>query len=307
MSSTVLKRKKPSARIKENISDRFVYAIILVLLGIISLVMLYPLLFVLSASLSDPTMVNAGKVWLFPVGLQFKGYEAVFQSKWVLVGYRNSLYYLICGTALDIFVTFTGAYALSRRDIYGRKILTFFIVFTMWFNGGLIPTFLVVRGIGLMDTPLALVILGAVSAYNFIICRTFIQNSIPGELQEAARIDGCSDFGLCWRIVFPLSGPVLAILALYYGLSHWNSYFPALMYLNNRNYQPLQIFLREILLQNEFVDLNSVDLKSVQELAQMTKIMKYSLIVVASLPMLALYPFLQRYFVKGIMVGSLKG
>ena len=158
-----------------------------------------------------------------------------------------------------------------------------------------------------MDSPLVLIIMGAVSAYNFVICRTFIQNSIPGELQEAARIDGCSDFDLCWKIVFPLSGPVIAILALYYGLGHWNSYFPALMYLNRREWQPLQIFLREILLQNEFVDLQSADLKSVQELARMTKIMKYSLIVIASFPMLALYPFLQRYFVQGVMIGSLKG
>ncbi len=297
-----------ASKIKDTTSDRIFVAAVYIVLGLVALIVLYPLLFVLAASVSDPNAVNAGKVWLLPVGFQLKGYTMVFSSKWVLVGYRNSLFYLLFGTSIDIFVTFTGAYALSRRDIYGRKLLTFFIVFTMWFNGGLIPTFLVVRSLGLVDSPLALVVLGAVSAYNFVICRTFIQNSIPGELQEAARIDGCSDFGLCWRIVFPLSGPVIAILALYYGLGHWNSYFPALMYLNRREWQPLQIFLREILLQNEFVDLEaSVDLKSVQELARMTKIMKYSLIVIASFPMLILYPFLQRYFVQGVMIGSLKG
>lgn len=309
---TTITGKKPSAgtirnKIRDSASDRVFSAVILFLLTVIALIMLYPLLFVLSASVSDPNAVNSGSVWLYPIGFQVKGYTHVFASRWVLVGYRNSLYYLICGTSLDIFTTFTGAYALSRRDLYGCKFLTFFIVFTMWFNGGLIPTFLVVRGVGLIDSPLALVILGAVNAYNFIICRTFIVNSIPNELQEAARIDGSSDFGLCWRIIFPLSGPVLAILALYYGLGHWNSYFPALLYLNKRELQPLQIFLREILLQNQFVDINSVDLKSVQELARMTKIMKYSLIVIASMPMLALYPFLQRYFVQGIMIGSLKG
>jgi ABC-type glycerol-3-phosphate transport system permease component len=146
-----------------------------------------------------------------------------------------------------------------------------------------------------------------VNAYNFIICRTFIQNSIPGELQEAARIDGSSDFGLCWRIAFPLSGPILAILALYYGLGHWNNYFSALIYLNNRSLQPLQIFLREILLQDQFVDGSAIDLDSLQELVRMTKIMKYSLIVISSLPMIMLYPFLQRYFVQGIMIGSIKG
>ncbi len=298
---------KASGKIKDSMSDRIFIAIVYILLGVTALIVLYPLLFVLAASVSDPNAVNAGKVWLLPVGFQLQGYTMVFKSKWVLVGYRNSLFYLLLGTSLDIFVTFTGAYALSRRDIYGRKFLTFFIVFTMWFNGGLIPTFLVVRSLGLVDSPLVLIIMGAVSAYNFVICRTFIQNSIPGELQEAARIDGCSDFDLCWKIVFPLSGPVIAILALYYGLGHWNSYFPALMYLNRREWQPLQIFLREILLQNEFVDLQSADLKSVQELARMTKIMKYSLIVIASFPMLALYPFLQRYFVQGVMIGSLKG
>jgi putative aldouronate transport system permease protein len=196
---------------------------------------------------------------------------------------------------------------LSRRDIVGRKVLTFFIVFTMWFNGGLIPTFLLVKSLGLVDSPLVLVILGVVNAYNFIICRTFIQNSIPGELQEAARIDGSSDFGLCWRIAFPLSGPILAILALYYGLGHWNNYFSALIYLNNRSLQPLQIFLREILLQDQFVDGSAIDLDSLQELVRMTKIMKYSLIVISSLPMIMLYPFLQRYFVQGIMIGSIKG
>ncbi len=288
-------------------SDRIFTLTITVFLVITGLIVLYPMLFVLSASISDPNAVNSGQVWLFPIGIQFGGYARVFESRWVLIGYRNSLYYMLVGTACAILVTFTGAYALSRRDIFGRKALTFFIVFTMWFNGGLIPTFLLVNSLNLVDTPYVLIILGVVNAYNFIICRTFIQNSIPGELQEAARIDGCSDFGLCWRIAFPLSGPVLAILALYYGLGHWNNYFSALIYLNSRDYQPLQIFLREILLQNQFIDISSVDLDSLQELVRMTKIMKYALIVVASLPMIILYPFLQRYFVQGIMIGSIKG
>jgi putative aldouronate transport system permease protein len=305
MFATMQKREK--ARIKDSASDRIFYSIIVIILGIIAVIVLYPLLFILSASISDPNAVNSGRIWLFPVGIQFSGYISIFKSKWVLVGYRNNLLYLLFGTALNVFVTYTGAYALSRKDIYGRKLLTFYIVFTMWFSGGLIPTFLVMRSVGLIDSPLTLVIFGAVNAYNFIICRTFIQSSIPGELQEAARIDGCSDFGICWRIVFPLSKPVLAVLVLYYGLEHWNSYFPALMYLNKREMQPLQIFLREILLQNQIVDINSMDLKSVQELSRMTKIMKYSLIVVASVPMVILYPFLQRYFVQGVMDCSIKG
>ena len=286
--------------------DRAFVIIVYALLALITLLILYPLIFVLSASISDPNAVNSGKVWLWPVGLQWKGYEKVFESRWVLVGYRNSLIYLVFGTALNVFVTFTGAYALSRKDIYGRGLLTFFIVFTMWFNGGMIPTFLQVKSLGLVDSPWSMIIIGAMNAYNFIICRSFIQSSIPGELQEAGRIDGCSDFRLCAMIVFPLSGPVIAVLTLYYGLEHWIGYFNAMLYLNNRDYQPLQIFLREILLQNQTLDM-SADLESLQANEMLKRTIKYSLIVVASLPMLVIYPFLQKFFAQGVMIGSIKG
>lgn len=299
-------KQKKNGRIHATGHDRAFVIIVYALLALITLLILYPLIFVLSASISDPNAVNSGKVWLWPVGLQWKGYAKVFESRWVLVGYRNSLIYLVFGTALNVFVTFTGAYALSRKDIYGRGLLTFFIVFTMWFNGGMIPTFLQVKSLGLVDSPWSMIIIGAMNAYNFIICRSFIQSSIPGELQEAGRIDGCSDFRLCAMIVFPLSGPVIAVLTLYYGLEHWNGYFNAMLYLNNRNYQPLQIFLREILLQNQTLDM-SADLESLQANEMLKRTIKYSLIVVASLPMLVIYPFLQKFFAQGVMIGSIKG
>ena len=299
-------KQKKNGRIHATGHDRAFVIIVYALLALITLLILYPLIFVLSASISDPNAVNSGKVWLWPVGLQWKGYAKVFESRWVLVGYRNSLIYLVFGTALNVFVTFTGAYALSRKDIYGRGLLTFFIVFTMWFNGGMIPTFLQVKSLGLVDSPWSMIILGAMNAYNFIICRSFIQSSIPGELQEAGRIDGCSDFRLCAMIVFPLSGPVIAVLTLYYGLEHWNGYFNAMLYLNNRDYQPLQIFLREILLQNQTLDM-SADLESLQANEMLKRTIKYSLIVVASLPMLVIYPFLQKFFAQGVMIGSIKG
>ncbi|MBQ4435138.1 MAG: carbohydrate ABC transporter permease [Clostridia bacterium] len=304
MSATARNPRHNAIRLDK--ADKAAMAVIYLLLGIAVFVTLYPLVFIFSASISDPYEVYGGKVWLFPKGIQWRGYSEVFSSHWVFVGYRNSLIYLVLGTAVNLFVTFTGAYALSRKDIYLRGLLTGIIVFTMWFNGGMIPTFLLVKGLGLVDSFWAMIVIGAVNAYNFIICRSFIQNSIPEELQEAGRIDGCNDFALCGRIVLPLSGPIIAVLTLYYGLEHWNGYFNAMLYLNRRELQPLQIFLREILLQDQTIDL-SMDLESLQEIELIKRVMKYSLIIVASLPMLILYPFLQRFFSQGVMIGAIKG
>ena len=292
--------------IRLDAADKATMAVIYFLLALAVFITLYPLVFVFSASISDPYEVYGGKVWLFPKGIQWRGYSEVFTSKWVFVGYRNSLIYLVLGTAVNLFVTFTGAYALSRKDIFLRGILTGIIVFTMWFNGGMIPTFLLVKQLGLVDSFWAMIVIGAVNPYNFIICRSFIQNSIPEELQEAGRIDGCNDFALCLKIVLPLSGPIIAVLTLYYGLEHWNGYFNAMLYLNRRELQPLQIFLREILLQDQTIDM-SRDLESLQEIELLKRVMKYSLIIVASLPMLILYPFLQRFFSQGVMIGAIKG
>lgn len=294
--------------IKDSGSDRVFSLVIGIILTVSAILCLYPLLYVLSASISDPTAVGSGEMVLFPIGVHFKGYAAVFENQWILTGYRNTLIYTVVGTILNVLVTFMAAYSLSRKDMYGHGPITFFMVLTMWFGGGLIPTFLVVNQLGLVNSPLVMVILGLVSVYNCIICRSFIQNSIPYELQEAARIDGANDFQIVWRIIFPLSGPVLAILALYYALGHWNSYFNALIYLDDRRLQTLQLFLREILIENSRVEISGFgDMEAMVERTKMAQIMKYALIVVASLPMLVIYPFVQKFFVKGVMIGSVKG
>lgn len=288
-------------------SEKLFNGMVNVILGICGLLALYPLIFVVSASISDPTAVNSGKVILWPVGFNIKGYQAILKSKWITTGYRNSLFYTVAGTVLNVSVTLMAGYALSRKDLYGRKLITLFMMFTMWFSGGIITTYLVVNKIGLYNKWYTLIVMGLISVYNVIITRSFMSGSIPMELQEAARIDGCSDFQIFGRLILPLSKPVIAILCLYYGLGHWNSYFNALIYLKDKNLQPLQIFLREILVQNEAVNMSSDALDTMIERAMMAQTMKYSLIVVASLPMLIIYPFLQKFFVKGVMIGSVKG
>ena len=288
-------------------SEKLFNGIVNVILGICGLLALYPLIFVVSASISDPTAVNSGKVVLWPVGFNIKGYKAILKSKWITTGYRNSLFYTVAGTAINVSATLMAGYALSRKDLYGRKLITLFMMFTMWFSGGIITTYLVVNKIGLYNKWYTLIVMGLISVYNVIITRSFMSGSIPLELQEAARIDGCRDFQIFGRLILPLSKPVIAILCLYYGLGHWNSYFNALIYLKDKNLQPLQIFLREILVQNEAVNMSSDALDTMIERAMMAQTMKYSLIVVASLPMLIIYPFLQKFFVKGVMIGSVKG
>lgn len=297
------------SRIRASRGDRLFSCVNYLLLGIFGLMVLYPLVYVLSASISDPLAVNSGRMVLFPIDVNLKGYKAILSNEWVLTGYANSIFYTIFGTILNVAVTFMAAYSLSRKDMFGHGVITFIMVFTMWFGGGLIPTFLVVKSLGLVNTRMVLLILGTISMYNCIICRSFITGSIPGELQEAARIDGASDFQIVWKVIFPLSGPVLAILALYYALAHWNSYYNALVYLNDRSLMPLQIFLREILIENQTVSIptDTEDLIAMVERTQLAQTMKYALIVVASLPMLIIYPFVQKFFVKGVMIGSVKG
>jgi len=304
----VISMSKRGNRIRETLSDRVTTVIFYAVLSVIGLVTIFPIIFVISASLSSPIAVNAGQVLLWPIEIQFEGYALILQNEWVVTGYLNSLFYTVFGTLLNLAVTFTAAYALSRKDMYGHKLLTLYMIIPMWFGGGLIPTFLIVQRVGLIDTRLTLIILGAISIYNCIICRTFIQSSIPAELQESARIDGCSDIGIMTRIVLPLSTPVLAILALYYSLGHWNEYFNALIYLNTREYQPLQIFLREILILNAQFDMrDTLNLEATMRRSYLVQVMRYGLIVVSSLPLLIMYPFVQRYFVQGVMIGALKG
>ena len=287
---------------KETAQDRITLIVIYILLSIILLVVLYPLLFVISASISDPLTVSRGEMWLFPTKLSFIGYELVFANKEIWTGYTNTLLYTGVGTAINLLMTILAAYPLSRRDFAGRNVITAYIVFTMFFSGGLI-----VKDLGMINTMWALIIPGAVSVWNIIIMRTFFQTSIPNEIQESASIDGCSNMQTLWRIVLPLSMPIIAVMVLFYSVGHWNSYFSALIYLNDREKYPLQLFLREILIKSQVDNMaGSMDL-SVQKHMMEAEAIKYAIVIVANLPILLLYPFLQKYFVKGMMIGALKG
>jgi putative aldouronate transport system permease protein len=284
-----------------------IFDIILNTIGvIIVIIVLYPLLFVLSASFSDPDLVLRGKVILFPRGITLEPYRMVIENPDIWNGYRNTIFYTVVGTIINISLTVLAAYPLSRKDMPCRRILTLIIVFTMYFNGGLIPTYLLVRDLGMDNTVWAIIIPTAISTYNLIVARTFFENSIPYELYESAKLDGCSNIRMLFSIVLPLSSAILAVLVLYYGVAHWNSYFPALVYLRNEKLFPLQIILRNILLlgQTEQLGSNSVGMG---DKIKMAEGIKYSVIVVSSVPILTLYPLLQKYFVKGVMIGAIKG
>ena len=280
---------------------------ITILVALIGLIIAYPLFFVVIASISDPNLVNSGQVWLFTKGIHFDGYKMVLMDKDVMLGYRNSIIYTVVGTFCNVFCTVMAGYALSRKDLFGRKFFNWFIAIPMWFSGGLIPTYLTVDSLGLVNKPVVLILLTLVSSYNIIICRSFM-SSLPYELQESAKIDGASDFKILRQIILPLSGGTIAVLCLYYGVAHWNSYFNPMIYLNNRDFLPLQVFLREYLLLDQRLDvMETTDAEAIMALQQMAQVMKYSLIVVASVPFLVLYPMLQKYFAKGIMIGAVKG
>ncbi|MCL2833269.1 MAG: carbohydrate ABC transporter permease [Treponema sp.] len=282
------------------------------LLALIFLVTIYPILFVVSASVSDPLLVSSGKVLLLPKGLTIQGYEYVVRYRELWIGYANTVFYTVAGTLLNLIFTLPCAYALSRRDFPARTIIMTFFIITMYVSGGLIPHYLNVSSFGLVNTRAVLLILGLVSVYNLIVARTFFANTIPWELQEAARIDGYSDFGIFFKIILPLSSPIVVVLAMYYGVGHWNEYFQAMIYLKDRGLYPLQLFLREILIQTQMLSVMGSGL-STEEIDYILKqqdnanLLKYGVIVVSTAPMLIVYPWLQKYFAKGVMLGSVKG
>jgi multiple sugar transport system permease protein/putative aldouronate transport system permease protein len=278
-----------------------------VVLFLFLLAVAYPLIYVVSASLSDPRDVIAGRMWLWPVNFTLDGYRAVFENSRILTGFKNSAFYTIAGTFVSVTLTILAAYPLSRRDLTGRGPIMFLFLFTLLFGGGLIPTYLIVRETGLLNTRWALIIPGALSVYNMIITRTFFQATIPDELLEAAQLDGVSDFRFLFDVVLPLSMPIIAVNALFYAVGQWNQYFNALIYLTDQGLFPLQLILREILVQNQ-IDLSQMgDIAQQEQRQHLADLLKYSLIVVASLPVLVIYPFVQRHFVRGVLIGSLKG
>ena len=271
-----------------------------IVLLLVSAIMLYPAIYVIAASFSEETAILRGDVFLIPVRAHVKAYQKVFVYPMLWQSYRNTLIYTFLGTAINLVLTVFGAWALSQKKMVGRRFLTLMCTFTMFFGGGMIPTFLVVKGLGLLNTIWAILLPGAVSTYNMILMRTFFRQ-IPESLVEAAELDGCRDFGVLFRIVLPLSLASLMTSGMFYAVGHWNSYFPAVMYLTtNKELNPLQIILRQVVLLNEIVE-NASSTENV-----MAEGIKYATIVVAMLPMLCIYPFVQRYFVKGVMVGSVK-
>lgn len=274
---------------------------------------MYPLWFVLIASISDPKLISKGEILFLPQGINFSGYRLVFEHNAIWKGYANTIFYTVFGTLLNLLATLPCAYALARRDCIGRNFIMALFVVTMYISGGLIPSYLNIRGFGLVDTPWVLLICGLVSTYNLIVSRTFFQ-SVSWEMQEASRIDGCSDFNTFIRIVLPLSKPIIVVMALYYGVSHWNDYFNAMVYLRRRELYPLQNILKEILMQSKVVEMmmsegimDSSNANTLYELQEQANLLKYCIIVVASLPMLLIYPKLQPYFRKGVMIGAIKG
>ena len=277
-----------------------------VLLTIAFLLVAYPLYFVIIASVSDPIAVYEGRVVLYPIKPTLEGYARIFSYESLFVGYKNTILYTLVGTAINVVLTVTAGYALSRKELVGRNVMMMGVMFTMIFSGGMIPTYLLVRQLGLYNTMWALILPGAVSTWNLIVCRTFFQQTIPDELREAADLDGCGDVAFFLRVVLPLSSSIIAVMVLFYAVSHWNSYYNALIYLSSTSKDPLQLVLRNILIVNTMDDMvNDVATQAAQQ--RMGDLIKYGMIIVSSLPLLILYPFLQKYFVKGVMIGAIKG
>jgi ABC-type glycerol-3-phosphate transport system permease component len=277
------------------------------LLVLVTFLVLYPLYFIVIASFSEPDAINTGKVFLFPVGFNTTGYSRIFAEPSIWTAYKNTILYTTFGTCINIILTMSFAYPLSRKEFFARKFLTFFMMFTMYFSGGLIPTYLLMRSLGLYNTPYVMVLLPALNVFNVIIAKTNIKNSIPEELFEAASIDGCSHFTFFFKVVFPLSQTIIAVLVLYYGVAHWNEFMNGLIYLRDESLYPLQLVLRGILIQNQAAADMMGDVESFLEQQRAAELIKYGLIIVSTLPVLLIYPFLQKYFAKGVMMGSVKG
>ncbi len=287
-------------------SDRIFHAVSGGIITAILLIVLIPLLNVLASSFSSGSAVSSGKVFIWPVDFSLTGYEKVFSYPRIWRSYGNTIFYTVVGTAINIAMTLMAAYPLASRTLPFRGFFMFLFTFTMLFGGGMIPTYLVFKQIGMLNTVWAMLIPGAMSVYNMIIARTFIQG-IPADLREAAHLDGCSDARYFFMIVLPLSVTMISVLTLYYAVGHWNSYFPAMMYLSDRDMMPLQILLRDVLLTATIDTASIPDGETAAAMEGMSELLRYSLIVVASAPILCLYPFLQKYFVKGVLIGSIKG
>lgn len=295
-----------AAKIKLLRQDRRFYFCVNVVLTLLVITIIYPIILVISSSFSAPSAVYAGRVFLWPVDLSVEGYKAVFKNRQIVSGALNSVFYTGVGTLVNLVMTTLAAYPLARRTLPGRSIIMKLFVFTMFFSDGMIPNYILLMNLHLLNTRFALILPGAISVYNMILMRTFFQN-IPAELNEAASIDGCSDIRYLLQIVIPLSKPIIAVLALYYAVAHWNAYFNAMMYLTDQELAPLQLVLRDILVSNTISLSDIADEETMRARQGIAELMKFSLIVISSLPVMVIYPFIQKYFVQGVMLGSIKG
>ncbi len=299
---TAVRNNKVKKSKEDKIFDFILYGIAAILI----VVALYPMYFIVIASISNPNLVSNGEILFLPKGINFKAYEQLASYSQLWTGYKNTILYVIFGTIFTLVVNIPAAYALSRRKLYGRKALTIFYLIPMFFTGGLIPTYLAVQQFHLLDTFWVMVLPFSVVTYYIIVGRTFFANSIPEELWEAAQLDGCGYMGFFFRIVLPLSKAVIAVIALWAAVGQWNSYFNALIYLRDPELQPLQIILRNILISNQTISSMTTG-AAAAEAKQMADLIKYAVIVVSSAPIMCLYPFVQKYFNQGVMLGSLKG
>jgi putative aldouronate transport system permease protein len=276
-------------------------------LGVVLVAVIYPLYYIVIASLSNPDLVNSGQVWLFPRDITLTGYETLFQTDIIWLGYKNTIIYTVLGTLINMVLTIPAAYALSRKDFKGRNFIMIMITITMFFSGGIIPRFLIIKNLGILNTIWCMVLPGGVAAWNLIVSRTFFQSSIPDSLLDASRMDGCGNGRFFLQIVLPLSSAIIAVMILFYAVFHWNAFFDALMFLRDESKYPLQLILRDILISAE-MDASMFD--NMDELVEMMKtadLLRYVVIIASSIPVLILYPFIQKYFVKGVMIGAIKG
>jgi putative aldouronate transport system permease protein len=298
-----------SSVIKQCRQDKIFNIINYLLLIIFFLIIMYPLIFIISCSFSSGQALMTGQVKLLPVEPSLLCYKTVFTYTPIWIGYANSLFYMVVGTCVNVVLTICAAYPLSRKELKGKKFLNWYFLFTMLFNGGLVPNYMLVKNLGLLNSRWAIILTGALSVYNVIVARSFFKQTIPEELLEAAKIDGCSYFKFITNVVIPLSKPIIAVISLWVAIGIWNSYFAPLIYLNDSSLQPLQLVLRNILLISTQVDFtkSASNPELMQNAKYLGELLKYGSIVVASLPLMILYPFVQKYFVKGVMIGSLKG
>ena len=289
--------------------DKIFVACNYIFLSILLVIIAYPLLLIVSSSFSSPQAVVSGKVKLFPVDFSLEGYKAILGYQDIWVGYANTIFYTTFGTLLNLFMTIIAAYPLSRPDFKAKNLVMVLFTITMFFSRGMIPSYLAMNSMGLLNNRLVMILPSAMSVYNVIITRTFFQSSIPKELLESAKLDGCSDFNFILKIVIPLSGAIIAVNALFYAVGHWNSYFNAFLYLTDANKMPLQIKLRTVLVLNQMdiTMFGSADPTMMDKKAELAQLIKYALIIVANGPILCIYPFVQKFFIKGVMIGSLKG